>query len=779
MEWLDPFRFPKAPRATIDFETRATVDLKRVGAWKYAKHKDTRVLCLAFRLPGDEKATVWHAGYMRDLPGKRSEWVPAGIWSGKRKLIDLWRWIKQGGLVEAHNVFFERCIWEHVFMRPTPVDEFGTPDHRSGVGAPEIKEHQWRCSAAKAAAWGLPRALGDACQALLGKELKDAEGRRAMLRLCKPRRARKGESPNWVYWHEDEASFKVLFSYCGRDVDAEHALSEELPDLIPSEYCVWLADMRANWRGVKVDISLCHAAIELDRKVKKEMNTELFALTGISSGTKRKDLKDWLNRHGIPIADTTAATLDWALEQFEGSSLWPVEVQRVLRIAREINRTSIAKFKRILEMVDSDDWRLRELLMYHAATTGRWGGKGVQVQNFPRGEFPEGMTMDYAVMLVMEGDLDRIRKEYGDPLKLLASVARGALIADEGHDLLTADYSAIEARVLFWLAGCETALAIYREGKDLYCDFGSILYRREITKADTKERFFSKTAILSLGFGVGFLTFFLRMRQDMTFTEDEAKAIVGKGWQKYFDYANRAINPELGYFEMLPRYETKAAAAKAFKAAERLAKRYRARIKEHVHVEADDVLHELALCKYVVDRYRGRFPEVKSLWWDTETAVKEAIKEPGTTHEAGRCLWRVERDRLFCQLPSERHMVYNKPYVQDTLLDDGETTAQRIGYWGVAKIGRKEWTRLGTYGASLVENKTQGSARDIMADAFVRADDDYDLIPITSVHDELINGVAEGLWPVRQFEHFMSEAPPAFADCPILAEGGKFKRYRK
>src|SRR5688572_18211509 len=253
MKWENPLQFhhtvtPLAPRATIDFETRSTQDLKRVGAWKYARHSSTQVLCLAFRLPGDSRASLWHAGFMRDLPGGKTQWQPAGMLPGSgRTLEELFDWIRKGGLVEAHNVFFERCIWEHVFTRPPVEDEYGAVDFRFGAGAPKVSDRQWRCSAAKAAAWGLPRDLAGACEALLGRSLKDMEGRKAMLRLCKPRKPRKYEIKDWIYWHEDEASFQVLFAYCARDVDAEHQLSQAVPDLSPFEYKVWLSDMRANW----------------------------------------------------------------------------------------------------------------------------------------------------------------------------------------------------------------------------------------------------------------------------------------------------------------------------------------------------------------------------------------------------------------------------------------------------------------------------------------------------------------------------------------------------
>lgn len=785
LKWQSPFRHLalEDDRATIDFETRSTGDIQRIGAWKYSKHPSTRVLCLSFRLPGDDRPSLWHAGYFDD---EKREWIEAGIFTGSpRKLEDLFEWIKAGGIVEAHNAFFERCIWEHIFTRPPTVDEFGCVDYRRGVGAPPIAFKQWRCSAAKAAAFGLPRDLGGACNALFGEDLKDMEGRRVMLRLAKPRAARKGERKGWTYWHEDTASFLRLFAYCITDTASEHRLSVALPDLSPEELKVWRADFKANWRGIRVDLDLCRAALKLEAEVKRRWNKELQEISGIESGTLRLQILAWLREKGVPITDTKAATLDAVLEGEEEFSEYGALVNRVVFIARNINRVSISKYKRILEMVDEEDSRCRDLVMYHGAHTGRWAGRGVQIQNLVRGVllWADGsdMTMAEAVELVMRGDIEEIELRYwrGDVLLLLASTCRGAFLPSKGKVLMCADYSAIEARVVLWLAGCEEALDVFRRGDDLYCDMASSIYRREITKKDKNERFFGKTAILSLGFGVGFMTFMLRLRQDLRFTVEEAEEILGKAKDRYYKWVARAFDPQKEHFQVGWKYETEKDAEFAYRMAVNTARLYKWRLSDNRIPDWNEVAHELALCKMVVDKYRERFALVVQMWAEQEDAAVNAVRNPGQAFQAGKLLWCVEEQRLFCQLPSGRYLTYADPVIKEVKTPWGQKKPQ-ICFMGVEKgNGPKRWTQLSTYGASLVENITQACARDVMADAFVRADETEAYTPITTVHDELINEMDEDTADVQEFDRFMTTVPPAFMLCPIAAESGMFHRYQK
>lgn len=776
------------PRATIDYETRSEADLKKCGAWLYSKHPSTRLLCMSFKLPGDDEVSGWHAAYTDDETGL---YYPEEEY-GPSSLVDLYVWIDQGGLVEAHNSFFERCISHNLASRPRGADANGA----TGLGMPPIHETQWRCSAAKCAALALPRDLGGATAALGLAVQKDLEGRKVMLRLSKPRRARKGEDPNKVYYVNSHELMVKLYRYCDRDVLSEEVLSEAVPDLSPVEYRVWLADQRANWRGIRVDLDLIYAAMRLDTALKTKMNKRLNQLTGIARGTMRTALLKWLQDHGINVVDTKGKTLEWVENQPGYEEKVPAEVRETIKLIQAINKTSIKKFHRMLECVDMDDLRIRELVMYHGAATGRWSGKGIQVQNFPRGRLdtkgppPWDLTIEEAVDLIKEGDVDWIWMMYGyNGTDLISSVCRAALIASEGYTLVVADYSAIEARVVLWLARAMDALNVFYRGDDIYCDMSSGIYGRPITKADKDERQFGKVTILGLGYGMGFLTFLLQLRSyDLSFTEDQAKAIVGAQWEKYYNWVKRRLFPDAR------DYTENAEGVRKFKAAKRQALRDQRKLLD-ARETPEQVMHELVLCKYVVDTYRKRYSEVVQMWDEQETAAIDAtaqwqklkkehedtywesFTEDGPVVEAGPISWQVRGRWLHCTLPSGRSIVYCDPHVSSTPNPWGGARRE-LRFWGVHKKTKK-WSLMSTYGGSVVENIVQGTARDMMAYAMVSCDEHPDYDALMTVHDELVAEAPLEVANYKEFEALLTDLPSEYDGCPIAAEGGQFLSYRK
>lgn len=779
-----------APRITIDYETRSAADI-RDGAWVYARHPSTRILCLAFRLPGQSRASVW-APKMWDE--KRSLWVPEhqdfvdGV-----GLDELYREIERGTLVEAHNVMFERAVTHWLARRPTQADELGG----LGMSMPEPDEAQWRCSAAKAAAFALPRALGQACEALDLPIRKDGDGRKLMLKYSKPRPLRKSDTGPGPYWREyDEADFQGIYSYCRGDVDAEHALSEVVPDLSEFEQKVWFADFKANWRGVKIDLELAHAAIELDEQVKRQLNDELYELTGIPAGTLRRDILHYLNTCAdlVPINDTAAPTLDWLMRHKDFRTFAP-STQRVIEIARDVNRTSVVKYHRALTLADPDDHCIRDLVMYNGAATGRWAGKGLQVQNLPRGDLTG--PMEDAVNDVKTRDLEWCRLLHGDPLRLLSSTLRGLLVPRKGRVFYVADYSAIEARVVLWLANAQAALEVFRRGDDIYCDMASFVYRRPVTKMDKAERQFGKVIILGLGYGMGFLTFLLNMRgYNMRFSEEAVRGIIGDDADRYFAWVRHRLWPKPPDTSEMSNEEA-TQAKREFASRKRMASMDHRRLRD-ARETPEEIIHELALCKYVVDAYRARYSEVKQLWADQETAAIELVMEwekarnewhktwgedvafePGPmSRKCGLVTWTIEGRWLECRLPSGRPLRYCDPYVKWDRTPWGEKRPG-LRFMGVHKK-TKQWASMGTYGGSIVENITQATARDMMAVAMVAADESDAFDPVTTIHDELLaEGVDDGVNRKEEFEHLMITLPAWAEGCPVTAEGDLLRRYQK
>lgn len=472
--------------ATIDFETRSAAKIRTTGSWRYSLDPTTEPLCLAFRLPhwptGD--VALWHPAF------------PQFNWpqEGDDRLADLFFWILDGGLIEAHNSWFERGIWTNVMI----------PRH----GWIDVPSSSWRCSAAKAATHALPRGLEDAGEALDLAIKKDLIGAKLLKRLAKPRKVRKkelanGVSPDAILYHESRLEFERLFEYCRQDVLSEEALSDSLPDLTPDETTVYLLDQRTNERGVRLDREGVEAAREILAGEQTRLNAELNEITrgAVPKATARAKLKKWCSTHGLELPDTTKETIKGVLE----SGRWLQDNERrVLEILRTLGQSSTAKYEAMAAQICPDD-RVHGLLLYHGASTGRWTGVGIQPQNFPRGSIKD-FDMDLAWEIIHTYDAECLQVVYGDTMGALASALRGALIPSQDRIFYVADYAGIEARVLLWLAEDEEGLNIFRQKRDIYCEMATSIYHRAITKAD-KERQLGKVAILGLGYQMGWSKF--------------------------------------------------------------------------------------------------------------------------------------------------------------------------------------------------------------------------------------------------------------------------------
>jgi DNA polymerase len=369
------------PRSVIDFETRSAASIKKVGAWAYSTHPSTDVLCLAFRLP------YWE-------PGRTGLWHPAFPHLGIEEpesfedIEELVEWIRGDGLVEAHNVFFEYCIWNNVLM--------------PRYGWPVIRLTQWRCSAAKAASYALPRGLDDAASALHLKIRKDAEGAKVMKKISKPRKALKRELEAWmkagvnppeILWHESRELFERLWAYCRIDVLAEEAVSESLEDLNPHETELFLFDLAINARGFQLDTEAVSTALRLLAHESELLNGELAVVTDgyVTQASQRENMKLWLASEGCELPDTQGPTLNGVLTNPRLSD----RARRAIEIMRALGRSSTAKYAAMDSWLDPADGRVRGGLLYHGASTGRWSGKGIQPHNFPKlSPTPKGQKSD-------------------------------------------------------------------------------------------------------------------------------------------------------------------------------------------------------------------------------------------------------------------------------------------------------------------------------------------------------------------------------------------------
>lgn len=481
-------------KITVDFETRSAVDLRRAGPWVYAEHWSTDALCLALKT-GEDAPVLW-------VPEKFADRVSADrlpLVSAEEAL----RRIDQADIVEAHNSGFERAIW------------YWTLHKR--LGWPLVDPDKWRCSAAKAAYHALPRQLGKAGEALDLDVAKDGDGHRLMLQMCKPRRARKqeradlearglvelddgswqapGSDQRFFLWYEDPERFTRLCRYCLQDVEAEHALSETLRDLPETELRVWQLDQRVNARGIYCDVDGVQAMIDMVAEHRARLEAELKEITGgsVASSQAVAALRVWLSEHGVSLLNLQRGTVEAALAE---QGMDPA-ARRALEIRLSLSRSSVAKYEAMMDRA-SHDRRIRDTLLYHGASTGRWSGMGIQPQNMPRGSFED---VDQAVEVVRSRDVSFVEMLWGDPMDVASTCTRSMLCAAPGCDLLCADFSSIEARGVAWLAGEQRILDAFREGLDVYKVAAQPIYGGKPYADVTKdERQIGKVVVLACGY---------------------------------------------------------------------------------------------------------------------------------------------------------------------------------------------------------------------------------------------------------------------------------------
>lgn len=468
---------------SIDFETRSAVDLRKTGVYKYAADPSTDIWCMAYKAPWSDDVLVWQPGDERDT--------------------HLEDWIMAGGLLSAWNAQFERTIWNNIM-----VGRYQWP-------ATRIK--QWRCTMAQASAMGLPRSLGQAAAVLGVEEQKDKTGAALMLRMARPRKVNADGSYTW--WNTKD-KVEQLIQYCRQDVRTELSVAEVLNEMPDSERRLYQLDQRINDRGVALDVDLVHRVKALASNASTEIDAEIQRLTKgqVKAATNGMDLVAWLNSHGIATKSVDKQTVARLLTS---DKLHPV-IREVLTLRQNGAKSSTAKYDAMLHAVNGDG-RMRGLLVYHGAATGRWSGKLVQPQNFPRPQKKQDELDEIIAKLKADGDVS----EHGAGTVLASDLLRSMLVAEDGHRLMFADYSAIEARVLAWVAGQNDLVETFRKGGDVYKEMASAIYNVDVENVTDGQRQVGKMAILGCGYGMGGKRFAEQCASmGIKVDEDEAKRIV-------------------------------------------------------------------------------------------------------------------------------------------------------------------------------------------------------------------------------------------------------------
>ena len=449
----------------IDFESRSTVDLRKRGVYIYSQDPSTEILCLALMPDGDRsKRVIWFpklfsAGiFSVRVFGGYAE-VPVVNTATAQHLIS------QATTITAHNAQFERLLFQEILHKRH--------------GWPAIPLTKFRCTAARAAALALPRSLDQVCSVLNLPVQKDKEGRKLMMRLCRPQ-------PDGTYI-EDIPSLVRLAQYCLTDVDAEHEVEKALPPLPASEERIWQLDQRINDKGIGFDRE---GALQLKFAIEgaeTRLLAEVKELTkgAIKSARQVAALITWLkDEHDVELDDLKKGTVKEALSRLpEGKA------KRMLEIRQEMSLSSTAKINTALGLI-SPDSRIRGTLLYHGASTGRWGGKGFQPHNLPRDSYKTPEEVEDAIA--------GFHTE--STIKAASKCLRGLIVPQNGKFLHASDYNAIEARVLAWLADEREALEVFRRGLDPYRVTASNIFGVSYEKVTKDQRQIGKVAILALGY---------------------------------------------------------------------------------------------------------------------------------------------------------------------------------------------------------------------------------------------------------------------------------------
>lgn len=433
----------------LDFESRSKADIWTCGAYAYSVHPSTEVLCLVYAIDDGDPILI-----------------------RKEDLALLPPFDIKGNEFHAFNAFFEQCMWANVMSKKW--------------GWPRIPINQFCCIMAKSLASAYPQSLANACKAVNTPYQKSATGHTLMLKLCKPKLS--------GGWNEDPEDFEKLYQYCIDDVLAERSLDNMLPDLIPSEQTIWFLDQLVNQRGIYIDREAVSRALSYIEEYTARLNNIVFEESGavLDKVTRRQAVLDWCKSQGVNITGYTKGDVSKVLEE-----TLPENVRTVLETKLQLGKTSVAKYQALKEAT-TEDGRIRDTLIYHGATTGRWTGKLFQLQNLPKGNVA---NIDGAIEDLKKYPLEDFEILYPDVMGTLSSCIRGMIIASPGTELYVGDYNAIEARVLMWLAGEEYGLKQFNNDEDLYVAMAQSIYgKKDISKI---ERHLGKTAVLGCGYSMG------------------------------------------------------------------------------------------------------------------------------------------------------------------------------------------------------------------------------------------------------------------------------------
>lgn len=472
----------------IDIETYSSYNLKDTGAYRYTEAPDFEVLIIAFSIDGREVKAI-------DMHDKDD------------KLYKQFKWHLLDPEVEkrAFNANFERvCLAKH-FNTIMPAEE-------------------WGCDMVDATRVGLPASLEKCAEVLEVDAQKDKTGK-ALIRYfsvpCKPTKVNGGRTRNLP--EHDREKWQQFIDYCIKDVEAEMAIGEEIADFeVPaSEQELWTIDQHINDRGVHIDRALMLGAYELDKISQTQLAEQARKLTGLDNPNSQQQLLKWFHEQGVEIENLQKKTVSEYLDKTSGKA------HKMLELRQQMSKTSVKKYNKMYDMACEDD-RIRGMFQFFGAGTGRWAGRGVQMQNLTKHKMTDE-ELDIARESIKQQDFDwlDLTLEYSYQ-GILSQLVRTTFTAEQGYQLAVSDFSAIEARVIAWYAGEQWRLDVFDTHGKIYEASASQMFDVPVESIgkDDPLRQKGKVAELALGYQGGAGALKSMGALDMGIEEDELKPLV-------------------------------------------------------------------------------------------------------------------------------------------------------------------------------------------------------------------------------------------------------------
>ena len=463
---------------SIDVETFSDVDLKKCGVYKYAESPDFEILLFGVSVDGSE-VTVY------DLAS--GDTVPEEI---IRALSDdsVIKW--------AYNASFERvCL--SVWLRRNYPQYFSSYSIEEDTVRNYLDPSSWRCSLVWGAYMGLPLSLEGIGKVLKLENQKMAEGK-ALIRYfcvpCKPTKANGGRTRNLP--EHDPVKWSTFIAYNKRDVETEMAIQQKLskfpvPDFLWEEYHL---DQEINDRGIQLDMALVEQAIAIDERSREELSAKMRQLTALENPNSVQQMKEWLTKHGLEVDSLDKKAVKELLKTA------PPELAEVLELRRQLAKSSVKKYQAMQNAVCADG-RARGMFQFYGANrSGRWAGRLIQLQNLPQNHMAH---LEDARSLVRSGNYSMLSALYDSVPEVLSELIRTAFVPRDGYKFIVSDFSAIEARVLSFLAGESWRLKVFAENGDIYCASASAMFHVPVEKHGQNAHLRQKGKIAELALGYG------------------------------------------------------------------------------------------------------------------------------------------------------------------------------------------------------------------------------------------------------------------------------------